>query len=151
MFIPFIYQSIPSIHSFIHLHTCLSVHPPIPHPRPSPSMRSLTHIFLCSGGGRRRELAQGLFFVRQIARRGQQREWVSHPPSPLYIPSYHTPLSTHIKHFSTMNSEYPLTFINAIRYYIYAYGFKILFLVTGLLLVWKKSRSGNPRCSQPLY
>ncbi|MEI6222210.1 MAG: hypothetical protein WCP97_05595 [bacterium] len=42
--------------------------------------------------------------------------------------------------FPTMDPEYPLSLQNALVYYLYAYGFKLLFIIAGSLLLWKKNR-----------
>ncbi len=42
--------------------------------------------------------------------------------------------------FPTMPHEYPLTIANTLNYYLYAYGFKIIFLIFGLIYLWKKNK-----------
>jgi len=43
--------------------------------------------------------------------------------------------------FPTLGTNYPLTLLNAIGYYVYAYGIKIVFLVSGLVALFKRNRN----------
>lgn len=42
--------------------------------------------------------------------------------------------------FPTMGKEYPLSLVNAINYYTFAYGFKIIFLPLGLIYLFKTNK-----------
>lgn len=42
--------------------------------------------------------------------------------------------------FPTMTPEYPFSLVNVLGYYIYAYGFKILFAAVGFYLIFKKDK-----------
>lgn len=43
--------------------------------------------------------------------------------------------------FPTMDNYYPFSIINAVKYYLFAYGLKIPFIILGLYYIWKNNRS----------
>jgi hypothetical protein len=42
--------------------------------------------------------------------------------------------------FPTLNNEYTLSIAHFIGYYLYGYGFKVFFLIAGILFLWKQNR-----------
>lgn len=72
----------------------------------------------------------GLVFIYlQIA---MMSEWIMQGTTNLPVINFN---------FTTIEGSYPFSLLNALKYYIFAYGLKTVFIAIGLFLIWRKDKS----------